>query len=219
MRIYLLATALLLFIHTGMANQSQHAIAAVPYSLEQNNTLGSVSIQSEHITIVAERGSDLFTNTTGSESVNNIPYVAFEPTGDFIFSVKVTAQLNSAYSGAAIVVLGDDKHWAKLLFERFQSGQLGVATTVTQIQGDDAYHGTRETHHQYLKVARHDNSYVFYTSADGEVWEFIRHFALDIKAPAKIALAAQSPMAEALTVNFSDIRFKPHKFTDYWQGE
>ncbi|NQY63536.1 MAG: hypothetical protein HRT38_07330 [Alteromonadaceae bacterium] len=53
-----------------------------------------------------------------------------------------------------MIVYANGQQWGKLLFERFKSGKNGIATTVSTMKGDDAYHGTRETSSQYLKIAR-----------------------------------------------------------------
>jgi regulation of enolase protein 1 (concanavalin A-like superfamily) len=70
-----------------------------------------------------------------------------------------------------------------------------------------------------LKIARHGNSYVFYSSDDGKDWNFLRHFPLEVNAPVKVGFLAQSPVGDALTVKFSDVNYRGETFKDYWQGE
>lgn len=103
----------------------------------------------------------------------------------------------------------------KLLFDRFKSGENGNATSVSKMKGDDADQGTRETSSQYLKIARHDTSYVFYTSNDGHEWNFERHFSLNTDVGVQIGFTAQSPLAESLEVTFSDISYKGERFKNY----
>lgn len=144
----------------------------------------------------------------------------FLPEGDFIFSAKVSAKFGETpYDGGALIVYADSKNWGKLLFERFKSGKIGIATTVSTGSGDDAYHGTRDANHQYLKIVRHGSSYIFYTSQDGSDWNFVRHFELKSTAPVHIGFTAQAPMAENFVANFSDVKYRAGKFTNFWQGE
>ena len=72
-----------------------------------------------------------------------------------------------------------------------------------------------------INIICHDTSYVFYTSEDGKDWNFVRHFSLDVKDTdiVKVGFTAQSPLADSLQVDFSEIRYKGQRFKNYWQGE
>lgn len=195
-------------------------IQSIPYQMHLDNQLGEVKVSAAQIDITALKGSDLFTDTTGAKNADNTPRLLFVPKGDFIFSAKVSATFGETpYDGGALIVYADSKNWGKLLFERFKSGKIGIATTVSKGSGDDAYHGTRDTNHQYLKIARHDSSYIFYTSQDGKDWNFVRHFELKSTAPVHVGFTAQAPMAEKFIANFSEVKYRAGKFTNFWQGE
>jgi hypothetical protein len=193
-------------------------INVIPYNISINEQGGSITVLPKQITIIANKGTDLFTNTTGDKSADKSPRVLFEPRGDFIFSAKVSGDFTTAYSGGALMVYVNGQHWAKLLFERFKSGHNGIATTVTSSTGDDAYHGTREAQSYYLKVARHGSSYVFYTSENGQEWNFTRHFSLEQNTEVKLGFTAQSPLSASQQVIFSEIEFSNQRFKNYWQG-
>lgn len=201
-------------------DKSIHRLKSLPYEIVVDNRQGEIKFEKDKIEITAQKGTDLFTNTTGEKNADNSPRALFTPEGDFIFSAKVAGNFaDSPYDGGAIIVYSDAKYWGKLLFERFTSGKLGVATTVSKGTGDDAYHGTRETSFHYLKIVRYDSSYIFYTSQDGADWNFVRHFEFETAAPASIGFMAQSPFAESFTVTFSDIKYRSGRLTDFWQGE
>ena len=194
-------------------------IKSVPYEMHIDNQPG-VKLEAGQIEIVASKGTDLFTDTTGAKNADNTPRLLFVPEGDFIFSAKVSAKFGEApYDGGALIVYADSKNWGKLLFERFKSGKIGIATTVSKDSGDDAYHGTRDTNHQYLKIVRHDSSYIFYTSQDGNDWNFVRHFELKSAAPVHIGFTAQAPVADNFTATFSDVKYRAGTITNFWQGE
>jgi regulation of enolase protein 1 (concanavalin A-like superfamily) len=200
--------------------QKPITIKSIPYEMRINSQLGEVKVNADSIEIVALKGTDLFTDTTGAKNADNTPRLLFVPEGDFIFSAKVSAKFGETpYDGGALIVYADSKNWGKLLFERFKSGKIGVATTVSKGSGDDAYHGTRDTNHQYLKIVRHDSSYIFYTSQDGKDWNFVRHFELKSTAPVRIGFAAQAPLSENFVAHFSDVKYRAGKFTNFWQGE
>lgn len=198
--------------------QASEKINAIPYGIKIDEQGSNITVLPDKIIMVANKGTDLFTNTTGEKSADKSPRILFEPSGDFIFSAKVSGDFTSAYSGGALMVYANGQHWAKLLFERFKSGYNGIASTVTNTSGDDAYHGTRQAQSYYLKVARHDTSYVFYSSSNGKKWNFERHFSLENNTQVQIGFMAQSPLATAQQVSFSDIQFKGERFKNYWQG-
>jgi hypothetical protein len=223
---FLLTTLTVAAVSTGSANAeiskvriSENKVDVIPYDMYVDRLEGNISVEPATVTIRAKKGTDLFTNTTGDKSVDKSPRVLFEPKGDFIFSAKVSTEFNSAYDGGALLVYANTQQWAKLLFERFKSGKNGIATTVSTIKGDDAYHGTRAASSLYLKIARHDTSYVFYTSNDGQEWNFERHFSLDTNASVKVGFTAQSPLSETQRVIFTDIQYKGERFKNYWQGK
>ncbi|QEY12257.1 DUF1349 domain-containing protein [Cellvibrio sp. KY-YJ-3] len=195
-------------------------IKSVPYEMRIDNQLGEVKVNAGNIEITALKGTDLFTDTTGAKNADNTPRLLFVPEGDFIFSAKVSAEFGETpYDGGALIVYADSKNWGKLLFERFKSGKIGIATTVTKGSGDDAYHGTTDSNHQYLKIVRHDSSYIFYTSQDGKDWNFVRHFELKSTVPVHIGFTAQAPLAENFIATFSNVKYRAGKFTNFWQGE
>ena len=199
----------------------KNVIESIPYELTaEGEQLGSVKINNNAVEIVATKGTDLFTDTTGTKNEEKTPRLVFSPKGDFIFSAKVSAKFgNSPYEGGALIVYSESKSWGKLLFEKFKSGKIGVATTVSKGTGDDAYHGSRDTSFQYLKVVRHDSSYIFYTSQDGAEWNFVRHFELKADNPVRLGFIAQSPVGDSFSATFSEIKFRAGKITNFWQGE
>ncbi len=195
-------------------------LQSVPYDLSiQNEDKGHISINGDSIVISAMKGTDLYTDPQGKTHADNTPRLMFRPQGDFIFSAKVSAPLNTAYDGGALLIYADENHWAKLLFERFKSGRNGISTDVAIGTGDGAYHGTRPGTHQYLKVVRYGNAYIFYSSEDGAQWHFLRHFAFEADGPVKVGFTAQAPIAESLKVEFSDVKYRPETFKDFWQGK
>ena len=195
-------------------------IKSIPYELRIDDQLGEVKVNADKIEIQALKGTDLFTNTTGEKNADNSPRLLFSPEGDFIFSAKVSvAFAETPYDGGALIVYADSKNWGKLLFERFKSGKIGIATTVSKGSGDDAYHGTRDTNHQYLKIVRYDSSYIFYTSQDGKDWNFVRHFELKSAAPVHVGFTAQAPLADMFIANFSEVKYRAGRIINFWQGE
>jgi hypothetical protein len=197
----------------------QLVVDTLPFALQTRVDSGAATAKNKSLLLLAKKGTDLYANTDGAEITDKTPRVLFQPTGDFIFSAKVSAGFNKAFDGAALIVYGDKTHWAKLLFEFSRAGKPGISSTVAKGVGDDAHHGVREAKELYLKVARRKDMFVFYTSPDGRQWSMVRTFGMPAGTSLKIGFSAQSPVGEEFRAEFSDITFRSATFKDYWQGE
>ena len=219
----LAVAAVLLAAQAGASEASlkdgKLAIDSLPFALESQLDLGAARVENKALVLQAQKGTDLYANADGSEIANKTPRVLFQPTGDFIFSAKVTASFNKPFDGAALIVYGDQAHWAKLLFEFARTGKAGISSTVAKGVGDDAHHGAREGSAVYLKILRRKDMFVFYTSPDGKNWSMVRSFGMPAAATVKVGFSSQSPMGDGFSAQFSDIRFRQATFKDFWQGE
>ena len=195
------------------------AIDTLPFALESQLDLGAASVKDKALVLQAKKGTDLYANTDGTEIADKTPRVLFQPVGDFIFSAKVTAGVNHAFNGGALIVYNDKANWAKLLFEFAKTGAAGISSTVAKGVGDDAHHGVRPGGAVYLKVLRRKDMFVFYTSPDGRDWSMVRSFSLPGAATAKVGFSSQSPAGDGFSAQFSDIKFRNATFKDFWQGE
>ena len=195
------------------------AIDTLPFSFETELASGAASVKNGALVLLARKGSDLYANTDGTKLADRTTRVLFRPTGDFIFSAKVTAGFHQAFDGGALIVYGDKANWAKLLFEFGKSGRAGVSSTVAKGAGDDAHHGARDGNEVYLKVLRRMDMFVFYTSPDGKNWNMVRSFGMPAAATMQIGFSSQSPLGEEFSAQYSDIKFRNATFTDFWQGE
>lgn len=219
--ICVLATAFIglgIIISDKLSTDKNKTISTIPYKLEAHPELGDFAITNNILTLTALKGTDLFTEADGLTTTDNTPRVLFQPKADFIFSAKVAANFTSAHDGAALIIYGDQLHWAKLLFNYSKDGKNIVSSMVTKAEGDEAYHSEKADSDLYLKIARKKDVFVFYTSPDGTNWDYIRSFQLKIKHPIKVGFIAQSPLSEKFTATFSDIKFEDATFKDFWQG-
>ena len=219
MRTIIVSVHCLVIFYAGQVLAAdQHStikIDGIPYSASAPK---HVAYQDGALSFSATKGTDLFTSAAGKTTANT-PKVLFEPKGDFVFSAKVSPIFNKAYDGGALILYGNEKHWAKLLFEQLQSGEYGIASTISRNVGDDVYHPTFPNKPLYLKIARKEKLYVFYSSVDGEKWQMLRNFGLEFDKPLKVGFSIQSPIGDKHTATFSDIRFEAKTFKDFWQGE
>jgi len=183
-------------------------VFGIPYDLAIERYDSKVFMNKSNVTILANKGSDLYTNSDGSNSKDNAPRLLFEPKSDFTFSAKITANFSNAYDGGALFFYADANNWGKLLFERFKSGNNGIASTVTHLTGDDAYHNSVVNNEVHLKIVRKNNVFTFFYSNNGEHWSYLRSFSMISSKKIKVGLIAQSPISQSHEVVFSNILFK-----------
>jgi len=195
------------FANSDEVNKNDGSLG-IPYNLATESYESDIIIGEANITIIAKKGTDLYTNADGSNSNDNAPRVFFEPKSDFTLSAKVTANFTTAYDGGALFLYADTDNWGKLLFERFKSGDNGIASTITRLTGDDAYHYLIDNKYIYLKIVRKNNTFSFHYSEKGEEWSYLRSFSLTTSKPIKVGFVAQSPISKTHRVVYSNIIFE-----------
>lgn len=195
-------------------------LSAIPYPLTLSNTAVSADVAPDSLRLVSPKGSDLYSPAKGPP-VDTAPRVTFTPAGDFILSARVSRPHAADFEGAALVVHAGAGRWAKLLFERLNEGANAITSSVADPVGDGSYHirVAPDVPAMWLKVVRAGGSVLLYTSEDGKRWQILRDFPLAEDLPVSVGFASQSPYGQQYEAVFTDIRFEPRRYQDYWQGE
>jgi regulation of enolase protein 1 (concanavalin A-like superfamily) len=94
-----------------------------------------------------------------------------------------------------------------------------VVSVVTRGKSDDANGFVAATNNIWLRVARIGTAWAFHASAEGQIWDLIRHFPLSGDKPAGIGFLAQSPTGAGCTAKFMNVRFSPQRLADLRNGE
>jgi len=205
---------------TPKKNGDKFFLIGLPYELTASKLEnGSLILTNNELVFTSNKGTDFFNDMVSGKNHDNAPRVLFEPKGDFIFSAKLSGKFAGSYDGGALIIYNDIMSSGKLTFERSKNAKPGLWSSVTRGATDDVHHRSFDETSMYLKVARKQNMYFFYSSNDGKTWDILRTFTLDKNNGTKIGLMVQSPEAENFTMRFSDIRYQARAFNDYWQGE
>lgn len=196
-------------------------VKALPFVLQIDRPYVAADVAADHITLTAPKGSDMYTDPSNGQGVITAPRATFHADGDFIFSARVDAGFMAQYDGAALILYGDDGHWAKLLFEHLDDHTNGVTSSVVDPRSDDDYHVrlSADDKQVWLKIVRAGGMVIFYMSQDGAHWDMMRDFAFDSPVPVAIGFETQAPVGDQFTGTFTNIRFDAKTFTDFWQGE
>ena len=154
--------------------------------------------------ILAPTESDFFCNNGAvgeegitPESLSNAPFYYTELEGDFVLRVKVSLDFKSTYDSSSVMVMLDDKNWAKACFEFTDFGTHAVVSVVTKDGSSDDANGCNiEEDSIWLQICRAGQSFAFHYSADGEKFYMMRFFNLPARNTVKVGLLAQSPTGE-----------------------
>jgi regulation of enolase protein 1 (concanavalin A-like superfamily) len=172
----------------------------------------------DSLTLEAGPRTDLFRDPQGAEpQLGATRRLVDTPASDWTLSARVQADLRATFDAGALILWADERSWAKLAFERSPQGDGMVVSVVTRGLSDDCNSTVVEGDAVWLRIARVGQAFAFHASADGERWDFVRHFALE--GDPQAGFLAQSPTGEGLVATFSGIRVQPARLRDLRSGE
>ena len=158
------------------------------------------------IRVVAQARTDFFRNPDGSAPNENGHLLWLPVEGDFVAQAHVRPTFSSTYDAGALMVRGDETHWAKLCFEATDFGTHAIVSVVTDGLSDDANGVNLESPDVWLQIVRQDNLLAMHYAPDGETWRMVRYFPLDLPAKAAVGMVAQSPTGPGTMVDFLHFR-------------
>ncbi|MFC5468145.1 DUF1349 domain-containing protein [Cohnella suwonensis] len=154
--------------------------------------------------ITAPSKTDFFIDPSGESVRSTAPFLYTLVHGDFNMVTRVGAEMKAPYDSGCLMVMSDDRHWAKICFEYYENKPT-IISVVTNNNSDDCISCKAEASKPYLRIARAGNCFTFYYSEDGQKWEFIRYFGLECQEELKVGLVAQSPTGEGCRVTFDQL--------------
>jgi uncharacterized protein len=152
-----------------------------------------------------ETKTDWFVDPFEGTVSKNAPILLFTPESDYVLSVRVTVKFQTKWDAGALMLWGDDHDWAKLSLELSPDPRPTLVTVVTRGLSDDCNSSHLQGDSVYLRIARNDKTYVFYSSLDGKHWEILRTFSLDTDRPIRVGFESQSPAGVGAVASFSSI--------------
>ncbi len=210
----------LLFCFTSVFALSQtiSSIPGLPGTLTWQNTPRSWHMDKANVvTISAEAKTDWFVDPFDGKVAKNAPILLFTPDSDYVLSARVTLKFITKWDAGALMLWGDDHHWAKLSFELAPGKKPTLVTVVTRGLSDDCNSSEVRGDSVYLRMAKSAMTYVFYFSTDGHDWQILRTFSLDTELPIRVGFEAQSPAGSGAVVKFSAITYDPHRIGNIYK--
>jgi uncharacterized protein len=118
------------------------------------------------LTISSGPQSDWFVDPFDGTVANTATILLFTPGSDYVLSAGVTVKFATKWHAGALMLMGDDRRWAKLCFEYSPDGQPTLVTVVTRGLSDDCNSVSLPGDSVYLRIAKSATTYVFYFSTN-----------------------------------------------------
>ncbi len=218
-RKYAAFSVILLFFTSVFAlPQTIPSIPGLPGTLTWQNSPHSWQLDYKNVlTISAEAKTDWFVDPFDDTVAKNAPILLFTPDPDYVLSTRVALKFVNKWDAGALMLWGDDHHWAKLSFEFSPGKKPTLVTVVTRGLSDDCNSKELRGDSVYLRIAKSGTTYVFYFSTDARNWQILRTFSLDTDLPIRVGFEAQSPAGSGAVVKFSAITYDSHRIGNIYK--
>jgi len=166
-------------------------------NVEEDDDSSVLFTKEDGISLIPEENSSFYRAPDGTKNRSNAIFMYIEAEGDFI--VRAHVDHNFIYEGdaASIMVRIDDDNWAKLCFEKSETGTNSLVSSVTYDGWSDRAIGeTYSWDNVRLYFVRKGNTFGMYYSPDDKHKRLIRYFRLDAPEKIQVGMMAQSPHGE-----------------------
>ncbi|QHW33267.1 DUF1349 domain-containing protein [Paenibacillus rhizovicinus] len=152
--------------------------------------------------VAAPAKADYYQDPAGKHIVSSAPFLRRQAGDSFELTTRLSAAMADKYDSGCLMVLGDDRNWAKLCFEH--NGRYATIVSVVTQNGvsDDCNSMRVDVEKPYLRIARAGHCFTLSYSADGEEWEQVRYFGMQLPAFCQVGVVAQSPQGSGCAVTF-----------------
>ena len=194
------------------------AIGSLPLELSWQPE--PVAFETGERSLRAEAGAqtDLFVDPGSGAEQLNAPRLLGPVLGDFTLAARVSVDFQSTFDAGVLLLLANERAWAKLCLELSPDGKPTVVSVVTRGVSDDCNSFATESNDVRLRIARLGAAFAFHASTDGTRWELVRHFALDADRELQVGFLVQSPRGRGCAARFDDITFVPCRLEDIRSG-
>lgn len=118
-----------------------------------------------------------------------------------------------AYDSACIMVMVDQKNWAKLCFELVNQVPT-IVSVVTRQLSDNCISERTGKAKPYLRALRAGNCFGFHYSLDAIKWTLVRFFAMQAPTKVKIGVLGQCPVGKGTKVRIESFDFETGRIKD-----
>ena len=148
--------------------------------------------------------TDFFQNPNGDPGTDSGHLLWLPVRGDFVAQAHVRPTFASTYDAGALMVRGDETHWAKVCFEATDFDTHAAVSVVTNGLSDDANGPNLDVPDVWLQIVRVGDVFGLHYAPDSPTkgWHMVRYFRLVLPQEVGVGLVAQSPVGPGTTVDF-----------------
>ena len=173
-----------------------------------------ISVADDVIRIYATGHSDYFENKCDA------PFYYTEVTGDFVLRAKVSLDFQAVFDSACIMVMKDQRTWAKACFEQTDFDTHAVVSVVTNGGSSDDANGCNiDNSEVWLQMARVGQQFGLHYSLDGTHYYMMRTFRLPVEETVKVGLLAQAPTGDGGERCFAHVTIEKRTVKNLRKGE
>src|SRR5712664_720808 len=135
--------------------QKTPPIPGLPGTLTWQNAPRAWNIDRKNVlTISSNPKTDWFVDPFDGTVAKTAPILLFTPGPDYVLSARVAVQFTTKWDAGALMLWGDDHHWAKLSYEFSPDQKPTLVTVVTRGLSDDCNSLSLAGDSVYLRMAR-----------------------------------------------------------------
>ncbi|MBP5246110.1 MAG: DUF1349 domain-containing protein [Clostridia bacterium] len=149
------------------------------------------------VSLIPDEKSTFFCDPNGKKNRANAVFMYSELEGDFIVRAHVDHDFIYTGDAAGIMMRIDDENWAKLGFEKSETGTHSLISSITHDGWSDRAIGeTYQWDNVRLYFVRKGNTFGMYYSADDKHKRLVRYFRFNAPEKIQVGMMAQSPNGE-----------------------
>ncbi|MBE6897037.1 MAG: DUF1349 domain-containing protein [Ruminococcaceae bacterium] len=166
-------------------------------NVDEDDDSAVLFTKEDGISLIPEEQTSFYHDPDGKKDRANAIYMYIEAEGDFIVRAHVDHDFKYEGDSATIMVRIDDDNWAKVGFEKSETGTNSLISSVT-VDGwsDRAIGETYSWKNVRLYFVRKGNTFGMYYSPDDKHKRLIRYFRLNAPEKIQVGMMAQSPNGE-----------------------
>jgi uncharacterized protein len=162
--------------------------------------------------------ADYFRDPAGTHVNDSAPFLGMPVSGDFIAQAHIRPTFASTYDSGVIMARHDEKHWAKVCFEKTDFGTTAAVSVVTRELSDDANGADLAVPDLWLQMVRAGNVFAVHYALDGKQWRMVRVFNLEVPATIRVGIVAQCPVGPGTTIDFLHFGIEQRTITNARTG-
>jgi len=175
--------------------------SVVPTGMQWANVPSSWNFTEGQLLFEVSSGLDFFRDPKETFNKASAPFLYTVVEGDFILTTRVFAEMTAEYDSACLMILSDEKNWAKLCYE-YVYQEPSIVSVVTRNTSDDCLSEKIGQVRPYLRIQRSGNAVGFHHSIDGKTWTMSRYFGMNLGTSLKVGVLGQCPLGHGTHVQF-----------------